>query len=59
MTTGIGKLFVFFGKLFICVSSTLLGYMLMTNISKYSDNIYSSVAPTVVRKNAQMLTMPV
>lgn len=39
---------MFFGKLLIATLCTLLGYLLITNIEQYSENIYSPFMPTVI-----------
>jgi len=39
---------MFFGKLLITIICTISGYLMITQISYFSDNIYSPFMPTLV-----------
>ena len=45
---GIGTLFVFIGKVGICIASTYLGYYILTNYDYFRNQVYSPLAPTAV-----------
>ncbi|KAL4476085.1 hypothetical protein ABPG74_009818 [Tetrahymena malaccensis] len=46
ITQGIGRIFVFFGKFFITFFSAIMGYLIITNMTTYSEKIYSAGVPT-------------
>jgi len=47
IVTLLGDVFIFIGKLFICILATLIGYLIITKCSPYSTTIYSATLPTV------------
>ena len=48
ITHGIGHLIMFFGKLAVTVSSTLIGYVMITQIDYFHSRIFSPFMPTLV-----------
>jgi choline transporter-like protein 2/4/5 len=51
ITHGVGHLIMFFGKLLITITCTFCGYLLITNIEAFSENIFSPFMPTLVILN--------
>ena len=49
VVNGLGSVFILLGKLFICALSTFVGYILITEIPKYKDKIYSPILPVIVK----------
>ena len=47
---GIGAFIIFLGRVFICVVTALIGYIIITKVAYFADAINSPVWPTVVRK---------
>jgi hypothetical protein len=45
---GIGHILMYFGKLLITSLCTFAGYMMITQISYFSTDIFSPVMPTIV-----------
>eukprot|EP00828_Plagiopyla_frontata_P009593 TRINITY_DN1495_c0_g1_i2.p1 TRINITY_DN1495_c0_g1~~TRINITY_DN1495_c0_g1_i2.p1 ORF type:complete len:641 (+),score=63.83 TRINITY_DN1495_c0_g1_i2:43-1923(+) len=45
---GIGQIFIFLGKIFICAFATLGGYLIITRVEKYDEALYSTLIPTVL-----------
>lgn len=45
---GLGEVFIFVGKLFICVSSTIISYYIMTNVESVKSKLYSSMLPLIL-----------
>ena len=39
VSTGISKVFVFFSKLFVCLLSTLTGYLIISKKQEFVDNL--------------------
>lgn len=50
ITHGIGHLIMFFGKLFVTAASTLIGYVMITQIEYFADKIFSPFMPTLVNE---------
>lgn len=48
ITESASSLVTHFGKLVITVICTLCGFLMITNISYFADQLYSPVAPTIV-----------
>lgn len=48
LVSSIGQIFVFFTMLFITVTSTFAGYLLITNIDSISSMIYEPAVPTLM-----------
>ena len=48
ITHGVGYLIMFFGKLFISMSCTIVGYMIIEHVQYFSEDIYSPFMPTIV-----------
>ena len=46
---GIGAIFVFIGQLFITLLSTFIGYLILTKVGDFKENIYSTTVPLLVR----------
>jgi len=44
----LGKIFVFFGQLFISAAATIIGYVIISYDDTYKDNIFSPAIPTVM-----------
>lgn len=42
---GIGAIFVFIGQLFITLLSTFIGYLILTKVGDFKENIYSTTVP--------------
>ena len=45
---GVGHLIMFFGKLLITASCTFIGYIMITQIEYFSEQIFTPVMPTLV-----------
>ena len=45
---GIGAFIIFLGRVFVCLMTALIGYILITKVPTYADAINSPVYPTVV-----------
>lgn len=43
----VGEIFTVLGNMFIGISSTVIGYLILTQISYFADNIVSPVVPTL------------
>jgi solute carrier family 44 (choline transporter-like protein), member 2/4/5 len=43
----LGEVFVFLGKIFVAVITTVAGYLVVTNHSYYQENLYSPVIPCI------------
>jgi len=43
----VGEIFTVLGNLFIAILSTFIGYVMLTQIPHYADNIVSPVFPTL------------
>lgn len=41
-------MFIFIGRLFVCATTTIICYAIITNATYYSDKIFSSIAPTIL-----------
>ncbi len=48
ITHGVGSLIMFFGKLFISLTCTFIGYILITEIHYFAENLYSPFMPTLM-----------
>lgn len=47
VVSNIGDVFTLIGRLFLCFSTAMIGYLIMTKSGKY-DDISSPVAPTII-----------
>lgn len=45
---GLGNIFMFLGKCTISAAVTFIGYLLITNMSYYSDELYSPIGPCII-----------
>jgi hypothetical protein len=45
---GIGYLIMFFGKLLVCALCTFIGYLMVTQIEYFSEEVFNPVMPTIV-----------
>lgn len=48
LVSGIGKIFIFFATLFVAISSTVLGYVMITKIEHFNSIIYNPEIPIIV-----------
>ena len=48
---GVGHLIMFFGKLLIASVCTICGYLMITQISYFSEQLFTPVMPTIVKIN--------
>jgi len=48
LVSGIGGIFVFFGKVFVAAITALIGFLVITKWSRYSDSLYSPFIPTIL-----------
>ena len=48
VVAGIGHLFSFIGEMFICMITSLIGYLIITHSSYYQQRIHSPIVPTIV-----------
>jgi len=46
LVAGLGGIFIMLGQLFIMGTSTVIGYLLITNINYYKENLNSAYLPT-------------
>lgn len=45
---GIGAFIIFLGRVFVCLITALIGYIIITKVPTYADSLNSPVFPTVV-----------
>ena len=45
---GIGSFIIFLGRVFVCLVTALIGYLIITKVPRFADDINSPVYPTVV-----------
>ena len=46
---GIGAFIIFLGRVFVCVVTALIGYLIITKVPSFADEINSPVYPSVVK----------
>lgn len=47
MVHGLANIFLFFGQLLVAITSTLLGYVIITNADSFTEELISPVTPTI------------
>ena len=45
---GLGNVFVFLGKIFVCALTTFIGYLIVTKTPSIADKIYSAFIPALL-----------
>jgi len=48
VVNGIGAIFIFFGKVFVASITALIGFLVITKVDTFSDELYSPFIPTFV-----------
>jgi len=48
VVNGIGAIFIFFGKIFVASVTALIGFLVITKVDTFSDELYSPFIPTFV-----------
>ena len=48
VAAGIGQLFSLIGELFISLTTSLIGYLIITHSSYYQERLHSPITPTIV-----------